>query len=108
MDNQAITQSYETQFLQHGDDNAPTLREAVQEMQRTKPDTDVLKCFHRHRYDAEDGKGRHQEARPGCHRRTIQRIFAATHQFDSFPCARCKGPHGRGQKREQRYVQSMM
>jgi hypothetical protein len=37
------TQSYETQFLQHGKDDAPTLREAVQEMQRTGSDADVLK-----------------------------------------------------------------
>jgi hypothetical protein len=43
MDNPANTQSYETQFLQHGQDDAPTLREAVQEMQRTGSDTNILK-----------------------------------------------------------------
>jgi hypothetical protein len=43
MDNPANTQSYETQFLQHGEDDALTLRELVQEMQRTGSDTDVLK-----------------------------------------------------------------
>jgi hypothetical protein len=43
MDNPANTQSYETHFLQHGEDDAPTLREAVQEMQRTGLDIDVLK-----------------------------------------------------------------
>jgi hypothetical protein len=43
MDNPANTQSYETQFLQHGEDDAPTLGEAVQEMQITESDTNVLK-----------------------------------------------------------------
>jgi hypothetical protein len=41
MDNPANTQSYETQFLQHGEDDTWTLQEAVQEMQRTGSDTDV-------------------------------------------------------------------
>jgi hypothetical protein len=44
MDNPANIQSYETQFLQYGYNNAPTLWEAVQEMQRTGSDSDVLKC----------------------------------------------------------------
>jgi hypothetical protein len=43
MDSPVNTQSYETQFLQHGEDDAPTLREAVQEMHRTGSDADVLK-----------------------------------------------------------------
>jgi hypothetical protein len=43
MDSPANTQSYETQFLQQGEDNAKTLREAVQEMQQTGSDPDVLK-----------------------------------------------------------------
>jgi hypothetical protein len=43
MDSPANTQSYETQFLQHGEDDAPTLQEAVQEMHRTGSDADVLK-----------------------------------------------------------------
>jgi hypothetical protein len=42
--NPANTQSYETQIIQYGNGNAPTLREAVQEMQRTGSDSDVLKC----------------------------------------------------------------
>jgi hypothetical protein len=43
MDSPANTQSYAAQFLQHGKDNAPTLQEAVQEMQRTGSDANILK-----------------------------------------------------------------
>jgi hypothetical protein len=44
MDDLVNTQSYKAQFLQHSDDGTLTLREAVQEMQRTESDTDALKC----------------------------------------------------------------
>jgi hypothetical protein len=43
-DNPVNTQSYETQFLQYGDGNAPAMRETVKEMQRTGSNSDVLKC----------------------------------------------------------------
>jgi hypothetical protein len=45
MDDPANTQSYDTQFLQHGVSYEPTLRAAVQEMKSTGSNTNVFKSI---------------------------------------------------------------
>ena len=45
MDEPANTKSYDTQMLQHHENSTPTLREAVQEMQQTGSNVNVLKSL---------------------------------------------------------------
>jgi hypothetical protein len=104
MDNPANTQSYETQFLQHGKDNAPTLREAVQEMQRTGSDTNVLKYITgivMMQMTATAGIKKQGQV-------AVDALFDEFSQLHDLTVFRAQDDKGlQRRKRKQRYVQSM-